>query len=71
MKMWIRKVFALSKGLSFILTIILWGRYDFVCPIGLKDDIKKILEVLMFLKKHLKTRGIIRWTMKLRLFGNL
>jgi pimeloyl-ACP methyl ester carboxylesterase len=22
-------------------TLLLWGRYDFVCPIGLKDDIKK------------------------------
>lgn len=22
-------------------TLLLWGRYDFICPIGLKDDIKK------------------------------
>jgi pimeloyl-ACP methyl ester carboxylesterase len=46
-----------AKDSPFSLTIILWGRYDFVCPIGLKDDIKKNIRSVDVSEKVFENSG--------------
>jgi pimeloyl-ACP methyl ester carboxylesterase len=38
-------------------TFLLWGRYDFICPIGLKDDIKKNIKSTDVSEKTFENSG--------------